>query len=456
MAEPVGELKRQLGLFDGINVVIGCIIGSGIFIVPAITASLVRSPAMVLLVWIAGGVLTFCGALAYAELGAALPHAGGQYVYLREAYGPLPAFLYGWTLFLVIQSGGIAALAAAFSIYAGYFLPLGTTAARLLSAGIVLLLAAVNCIGVRPGAAVQNLLTVIKIGGVAAVALVAFASARGSTGQMAPFWPASLPPLTAIGAAMVGVLWAYEGWHNFSFVVGETRRPERNVPWALILGTGICIGLYLAATLAYMYVLPFAALGASTRVAADAMQTAVGGLGGTMISLLILLSVTGAANGMTLSGPRAYYAMACDGLFFRPLQRVHPVHGTPAAAIIVQAAWAGLLALSGRYDQLFTYVIFASWLFYGLTVAGVIVLRKKHPEWPRPYRAWGYPVVPALFSLAAFAIVAGTLASRPRESLFGIIIVLLGLPAYFWWKRGAVRLQREPSSTEAKAAGPTS
>ncbi len=444
------ELRRQLGLFDGVNIVIGCIIGSGIFIVPAITASLLHSPSMVFLVWIAGGLLTFCGALAYGELGASLPHAGGQYVFLREAYGPLPAFLYGWTLFLVIQSGGIATLAAAFSIYLAYFFPLTSLEARLISAGSVLLLAAINCLGLRLGAAVQNFFTVIKMAGVSVVVVVAFTAPAGSWSHLRPFWPASSAGLlVAVGAAMVGVLWAYEGWHNYSFVAGETLRPGRNIPLALIIGTGICMALYLAATLGYLYVLPFAAVAGSQRVAADAMQAAIGGVGGTMISLLILLSVTGAANGMTLSGPRAYYAMARDGMFFERLQRIHPRFGTPALAIVVQAVWAAILSLSGRYDQLFTYVIFASWLFYGMTVAGVIVLRRRHPEWPRPYKTWGYPLVPALFAVAALAIVASTLINNPRESGWGLLIVLLGVPAYFFWRR---RAQRGLSPVAAKAA----
>lgn len=426
------ELKRQLELFDGVNIVIGCILGSGIFIVPAITASLMRSTSMLLLVWVVGGLLTLCGALAYGELGASLPQAGGQYVYLREAYGPLPAFLYGWTLFLVIQCGGIATLAAAFSIYAGFFFQLTTLQARLLSVVIVWLLAAINCRGLRLGAGVQNIFTLIKIAGVVAIALIAFTSRSGSFGHLQPFWPASSAGFwTAIGAAMVGVLWAYEGWHNFSFVAGETTRPDRNIPLSLLLGTGICMALYLAATVGYLYVLPFESVVASRRVAADAMQAALGATGGTLISLLILLSVTGAANGMTLSGPRAYYAMARDGLFFDAVRRIHSQYGTPIAAILMQAVWASVLAVSGRYDQLFTYVIFAAWAFYGLTVAGVIVLRRKHPEWPRPYRAWGYPVVPALFSLAAFAIVVGTLVTNPRASAFGLGIVLLGVPVYF-------------------------
>lgn len=382
METRVPQLRRQLGLFDSTSIVIGCIIGSGIFIIPSITASLVQSPGMVFLVWIAGGLLTLCGALAYAELGASLPEAGGQYVYLREAYGRLPAFLYGWTLFLVIQSGGLAALAAAFSIYLGHFLPLTTLQARLLSVACLLVLAIINCLGVRSGATVQNVFTVIKVGGVVAIVAAAFASSAGSLSHLSPLWEESRP--MGLLAAMVGVLWAYEGWHNFSFVAGETVMPERNIPLALTAGTLIVLVLYLGAIFAYLYALPFDMASASQRVAADSMSVAVGRAGGALISLLILFSVVGAANGMTLAGPRAYYAMASDGLFFRGLQRVHPRYGTPAPAIVVQGLWASVLALSGRYDQLFTYVIFAAWIFYGMTVAGVVVLRRKHPEWRRP------------------------------------------------------------------------
>lgn len=455
MPEPASELKRQLGLFDGTNIVLGCIIGSGIFIVPAITASRMRSSSMVLLLWIVGGLLTLCGALAYGELGASLPHVGGQYVYLREAYGPLPAFLYGWTLFLVIQSGGIATLAAAFSIYAGYFLPLSTVQTRLLSIAVILALAAINCLGVRLGASVQNFLTVIKVAGVLAIVGGAFTFRGGSFGHLKPFWPAGSAGLpAAVAAAMVGVLWAYEGWHNFSFVAGETLRPQRTIPIALIIGTAVSMALYLAATMGYLYVLPFEAVAASSRVAADTMKAAVGVAGGTMISLLILLSVTGAANGMTLSGPRAYYAMAHDGLFFQALKRIHPRWGTPVLAIVVQAVWASVLALSGRYDQLFTYVIFAAWLFYGLTVAGVIVLRCKHPEWHRPYKVWGYPVVPALFAVAAFAIVVATLVSSPRESAWGLAIVLLGVPVYFLWCHSSQPANKPGMAREGQSMRP--
>ncbi|MBI2222227.1 MAG: amino acid permease [Acidobacteria bacterium] len=432
------ELKRQLDAFDSASIVIGCVIGSGIFIVPALTASQVGSTGLVLLVWIVAGALSLCGALAYAELGASLPAAGGQYVYLREAYGRMPAFLYGWTLFLVIHAGGMAALGAAFAIYLGYFVPLTVVEARLASVGLIVVLVVVNCLGVRLGARVQNVLTAVKVVGVAAIVFVCFAATEGSVTHFVPLWGDGTPPggwAAGVGAAMVGALWAYEGWHNFAFVAGETVNPERNVPLALVCGVAVVMALYLAATLAYLYVLPFDALSRSTHVAADAMRVAVGPAGGTLISLLILLSVTGAVNGMTLAGPRAYYAMARDGLFFPGLQRVDRRFGTPVPAIVAQGVWASVLAASGRYDQLFTYVIFAAWIFYAMTVAAVIVLRRRHPEWRRPYLVWGYPVLPALFVIAAGAFVLNTLVSRPRESAWGAGIVLLGVPAYFLWRR---------------------
>ncbi len=430
------ELPRVLGVWDVISIIVGGVIGSGIFIVPAAVASQVGSPLLIISVWVFGGLLCFFGALSFAELAAMYPQAGGMYIYLREAYGPLISFLFGWTLFLVIDSGAIATLAVAFSSkYLPHFFPhLPSLATKLIAVGLILFLAVVNYLGVRWGAFLQNVLTLIKFGAILAVCTVVFAVARGSTSHF--FRPSptfSTDLIGKFGLALVATLWAYKGWESTTFSSGEVKNPEKNLPLGLFSGTLIIIGIYLLANLAYLYAFPAEKMAGSDRIASEVMNFAVGPWGGSLIALIILFSITGAANQNLLCSPRVYFAMARDGLFFRQVAAVHPLYLTPHVSIILMAIWSSILSLSGTFEQLFTYVIFGQWLFFGLTVAAVMILRHKQPDRPRPYRTWGYPITPVFFILAALYVSINTLINEFWNSFAGLAIIGLGIPAYFYW-----------------------
>jgi len=451
-AAPV-ELKRDLGLWSAAAIVVGTVIGSGIFLVPRTMILRVGSPEMVFVVWVAGGLLSLAGALSYAELAAAMPEAGGEYVYLREAYGPVWGFLYSWTQMWVAKSGSIATLATGFFYYLTNFLPqlngillvvplpIGAHGApleirygQIFAMALILFLAGVNYFGVKVGGEVQVAVTVVK------VALIGFIIVAGLGWGHRPadaIAQGSPLPLTFTGffAAMVAALWAYDGWNNVSMVASEIRKPQRNLPLALIWGTLSVALIYLLANAAYFYVLSPADVAASNRVAAEMMRRILNGAGANIVSVAAMISIFAALNGSILSGARVPYAAARDGLFFRSIARVHPQFHTPGVSILVLSAWAALLVLSGSYDQLFTYVIFASWLLYGMTTAAVIVLRRKRPELPRPYLTLGYPVVPVLFVASALCLVISTLFDSPRESLLGLALILVGLPFYFHWRK---------------------
>ncbi len=434
---PVG-LPRVLGLWDIVAIVVGGIIGSGIFLVPAAIAWQVGSPMLFLSVWVIGGLLSFFGALAFAELAASFPQAGGAYVYLREAYGPWVAFLFGWTLFLVVDTGSMATLAVAFSsLYLPYFFDLSPATEKALAVAMIVALVTVNYVGVRWGANVQNGLTIIKFGALAGVCLVVFLFAEG---DVAHFTSPATEPLSwglagSFGVALVAVLWAYKGWEAASYSAGETREPARNLPLGLFIGTLAIIGIYLVTNLAYLYVFPTGTIAVSDRVASDAMSVAIGPVGASIIAVVILISIVGAANQVLLTSPRVYYAMAKDGLFFRHISEVHPRFRTPHLSILAMGAWAIVLSLSGTFQQLFTYVIFGQWIFFGLTVGAVFILRKKRPDMHRPYRTFGYPLTPILFILAALAISLNTLVNETWNAMAGLLIIGLGLPAYFYWKK---------------------
>jgi APA family basic amino acid/polyamine antiporter len=434
---------------------VGTVIGSGIFLVPRAMILRVGSPEMVFVVWIFGGLLSLAGALSYAELAAAMPEAGGEYVYLREAYGPLWSFLYGWTQMWVAKSGSIATLATAFFYYLTTFfpgldgvfyrvpLPIGAGGqplelrwGQLLAMALILFLAGVNYFGVKIGGGVQVGVTLVKVG------LIGFIVVVGLAWGSAHSAPAAAPPvsLTFAGffAALVAALWAYDGWNNVNMVAAEVRRPQRNLPLALIWGTAGVIVIYLLANAAYFYVLSASEVASSSRVAADMMGKVAGPWGASAVSIAAMISIFAALNGSILAGARVPYAMARDGFFFAPIARVHPVFHTPAISILALSAWSAVLVLSGRYEQLFTYVIFASWILYGMTTAAVLVLRRRRPDLPRPYRTWGYFVVPVLFVLVACVLVLSTLIDSPRESLLGLALIAAGLPFYFHWKRRAI------------------
>jgi len=434
-------LPRAIGYLGSTAIVVGTIIGSGVFLVPHNVAQQVGTVRDLFLVWIVGGALSLAGALSLGELGAAMPEAGGVYVYLREAYGRPFAFLYGWGMLLVIHSGSLATLAVAFGIYSSQFVPLTPLGQKLVASAAIAFLTLVNIRGVRTASLVQTAFTAAKLAGLAVI--MGYALFATHVIPLAAVHPLPTPQttLTTFGVALIGVLWAYEGWHMLSFTAGEVRDPTRVLPRSYLIGGVVVIAAYLGANLAYLRVLPLAALAERQKVAAEAMQVLTGPRGALFVSALILCSIFGALNGTILTGPRAYYAMARDKVFFQAVGRVHPRFATPAVAIIIQGSWAILLAASGTYEQLYTYVIFAGWFFYAAAILGVIVLRRRQPSLARPYRVWGYPALPIAFCLAALAIVGNTLAAKPRESLIGAGLILLGVPIYYVWRRSGNRVQ---------------
>jgi APA family basic amino acid/polyamine antiporter len=456
MPEPTPHLERRLGVFSATTILVGSMIGSGIFIAPSIMAGYIASPGIWLGLWVVGGALTLLGALSYAELAAMMPDAGGQYVFLREAFGRRTAFLYGWTLFGVIQTGFNAAVAIAFAKFLGGLglqvgeadvaLALGRFAisrAQLVAAGVLALLTAINARGLRWGALVQNVLTTVKVGAIAVLAVAAFASGKGSLGHFTSsdglLGPKglSLGLYAAAGVAMSKALFAYDAWNTVTFAAGEVRRPERNLPRALVAGTLVTTLAYTAACAAYLYLLPIDRMAAvpENRVAADIAEVLFGPPGVTLVSLAILGSTFGCANGLVLSGARVFYAMARDGVFFRAAARVDPRRQTPRPALVLQGAWSAVLALSGTYDRLLTYVTFASLAFNALTVVALIVLRRKQPDVPRPYRTWGYPVTPALYLAGALFFLVYIFVGDPQDACAGMALVALGWPAYAWFTR---------------------
>jgi APA family basic amino acid/polyamine antiporter len=435
-------LPRVLRLWDVVMIVIGGVIGSGIFLTPSKIAAQVPSPLLMLAVWVVGGLFSFFGAVAFAELGAAMPEAGGIYVYLREAYGPLLSFLFGWTLFLVIDSGSIATLAVAFSseILPKFpaFAEISKTTKTLIAAGFIAFLGIVNYVGVRWGSRLQNLLTYIKVGAIGIVVAVAFLFSKGQ-GNVQNFVEPSPGPfnfglLGAFGVGLVASLWAYKGWEAATYSAGEVRDPKKNLPLGILFGTVAVIAIYVLANLAYLYIFPVGDIAKSGSVAPDLMRALAGPFGASLITFLILFSILGAANQNMLCSPRVYFAMARDGLFFKKVAECHPKFLTPHVSIVAISVWSILLTLTGTFEQLFTYVIFGEWIFFGLTVAAVIVLRKKRPNLERPYKTWGYPVTPVLFVLAAVYVAVGSLLSSFRNAMFGLGIICLGVPAYLYWR----------------------
>jgi basic amino acid/polyamine antiporter, APA family len=433
-------LARVLGLRDLILIVIGTVIGSGIFLVPGgVLREAGGYPGPALVVWVVGGILSLLGALAYGELGAMNPAAGGLYVYLRDAFGPAIAFLYGWTFFLVIATGSAATLAVAAGAYMQQFVTLGPLGQKATAVALLALVAAINVRSTRRSADVQNWSTAIKV-----AALLVMSAALVSVGghaarPAAPFWPETmtLPIVTGMGLGMIGVLWAYEGWQYVTFSAGEATDPQRTFPRAIVIGTASLIVIYVSANLGYLAALGPDGVAASDRVAAEAV-TGIGGTGaGKLVALAILVSIFSATNGLTITAPRVYYAMARDGLFFRVLGQVHPRFGTPAISIVVGTAWAMVLAMSGTFEQLLTYVVFVGWIFYALGGACVFVLRSTQPDAVRPFRVPGYPWTPLLFIIAAAALVANTIATQPGRAAIGIGVVLIGLPVYVVWRRRA-------------------
>jgi APA family basic amino acid/polyamine antiporter len=455
-----GGLVKGLGLVDSTTLVMGSMIGSGVFIVAADISRQVQSPGLMMMTWFATAALTLIAALSYGELAAAMPHAGGQYVYLREAFGPLAGFLFGWTMFAVIQTGTIAAVAVAFAKYTGIFFPdisdqiflvnlrnptIRITTQQALAIAVIVLLAWINTKGIRTGAMVQNVFTFAKIGALLALVAAGFLVGRNPAAvasNFTGFWRHAgwnFDSVRLVGVAMVGSLFSSDAWNNVTFTAGEVRNPKRNLPLSLALGVAIVSALYIASNMVYLNVLTFDAIqhADKDRVAAAAASSMFGPVAVQIMAAAIMVSTFGCINGLTLSGARVYYAMAKDKLFFRQAETLNPRTHAPVFSLRVQCIWASLLTLSGRYNDLLDYVIFAVLLFYILTIAGLFVLRRTRPEMERPYKAFGYPVLPAIYMLAAGLIEILLLLYKPNYTWPGLIIVLLGLPVYFIWRKKA-------------------
>jgi APA family basic amino acid/polyamine antiporter len=427
--------------------VAGSVIGSGIFLVPGAVARDLGSLPEVLAIWTAGALLSFFGALSLAELGTMFPAAGGLYVYLREAYGKPIAFLYGWGLASMIQTGTIATLAAGFMLYLSQLIPLSPLQQRLLAVVPVLALTGFNLMSLHRAKLLQNLCNVAKLLGIAMLGALLFW--RGHVAMLDANWklPVRSGPLE-FGAALIAVLWAFEGWHVVSFTAGEFRSPQRDLPRSLLSGTLTVAAIYLGLNVAYYAVLSAHSIAGMPSAAAGAMQKGWGDGIVRVVSFLILTSILGAMNGMVLTGPRVYYAMARDKLFFPFLARTSEHTQVPVAAILAQGIWASLLALTGSFEQLLTCVVFTAWIFYGMAVAGVIVLRVRYPHLHRPFRTPGYPVVPLLFVAAAGAVVWSAVANTPGHALIGILAILTGLPFFLLFRARSRREQPEPSAVE--------
>lgn len=436
------QLVRALGGWQAAAIVIGSMIGSGIFIVPAQITRVMGSRDAALEVWAVTGLLSLFGALTFAELAAMMPDAGGQYVFLREAYGPMTGFLCGWSFFIAAQTAGISVLAVGFAEFAGELVPLTPWEQKGAAAASILVFTAINCAGVREGGAVQALLTGAKVGALAVIVLLGYAWMKGPAPAVTVIAaPAGGHFAASFGVAMVGAFWAFDGWNICTFAAGEIKHPEWNIPLALIAGTGAVILIYLALNLVYYRVLTLNEVAHSPRVAADAAVRIFGHTGAKAVAVLIIVSTLGSLNGSILAAPRVYYAMAKDGLFFRWCARVHPRFRTPYVALIVQAGWAMILVAAGTYEQLFTYTIFSAFIFYALTAFAVIVFRRTRPEAPRPYRTWGYPFVPIIFVLGSAWFLVNTLIEKPVQAGWGAAMLGVGAVVYWLWKRHESRAE---------------
>lgn len=472
------ELRKSLGLYDCTTIVMGSMIGSGIFIVAADMSRQVQSPGLMLLCWVLSGLMTVIGAISYGELAAMMPKAGGQYVYLREAFGPLFGFLYGWTLFLVIQTGTIAAVAVAFGKFLGVFFPwvsaqnllidlgnvnlfghataLTFSSQQLIAIACLFFLSAINIFGIRTGALVQNIFTTLKVGTL--LGLVALGLWWGSAHSAGPVqaqgnWQGAhwdLATLTLVSVALVGPLFSSDAWNNVTFTGAEVVNPKRNLPLALAMGTITVCTLYSLCNWIYLRVLPFYGsptgagpiergiqYAAEDRVGTAAIQVILGAHGEGLMAAAIMISTFGCINGLVLAGARVYYAMSKDGLFFSRVGTVNSKYHTPVVSIMVQAVWAGVLTLSGTYNDLLDYVIFSVVLFYILTISGLFWLRRTRPDAPRPYRAWGYPVLPAIYVIFAMFVEWALLTHKTARSLTGLCIVAVGIPVFYVWQRNS-------------------
>jgi APA family basic amino acid/polyamine antiporter len=459
-------LVKGLGVFGATSVVAGTMIGTAIFVVPGDILQQVGTPFMVLAVWVAAGVLSLFGALSYAELGAALPQAGGEFVYMHRAYGPAFGFLYGWTQFIIAKTASIAAIATGFVLYLAYFFPhlhdplwdaslhlggrtldLRLTGLQIGATLMVLLLSGLNVLGVRRSGAVQTLFTASKLLVLTVLIVLGLTYGHGSWQGFHALLPAGPGGLLAtFGVATVSALWAYDGWNNLSMVAGEVKNPERNVPAALIVGASAVLLVYVLVNLAYFHVLPASAVMGTKTVASEAARRFLGNAGGAFVAVGVMISTFATLNGSILAGSRIPYATARAGLFPAGLAAVNSRFRTPAVSLVWQAVIAGVFTLSGTYKSLYTKAIFSEFLFYALCTAGVFVLRRREPDLPRPYRTWGYPLVPALFVILSVCLLVNTFWQQRSDSLWGVVLVGSGIPAYFIWTAWSGRKQETRNS----------
>lgn len=423
-------LSRSIGLLRATALVVGIMIGASIFVQPSEITRRVPSVTGVLLVWTFSGLLTFFGVLVCAELASAFPRTGGVYVFLKETYSPAVGFLWGWSMFWSVHSGIIAAVAVVFARYVGYFVAVSQQVIAIAAIGV---LSAINYVGVRQGSAVQTFFTIVKVVAIALLLILVFSGGQPPSAVLTA--EGRRPPPHDFILALVAGLFAFGGWHMVTYSAEETRDPKKTIPLALTIGTLIVTLCYLGLNYAYLRVLPLERLINSQRVAADVAEVVIGPGGAAAVSLLVIISAFGALGGIILAGPRVYFAMAQDGLLFPWFSAVHPRFQTPHRAIVLQAVWSSVLALTGTYRALFTRVIYTEWIFFGLMAAGLFLLRRR-PNYAPAYRTWGYPVVPLLFIASTAVIVVNQIVAEPVESATGLLLVIAGLPVYYWWSRG--------------------
>ena len=431
------SLERVLSLLDATMINVGGIIGSGIFMVPATVAFFTGSSSLFFLVWILGGIVSLFGALSVAELGAAMPRAGGQYVYLNEAYGPLWGYLYGWSAVAVINTASIAAVGVAFSEYLGFFFPISDASIKGIAVGTIVLLTIINIVDVKSGAWFQNLFTLSKLGAIFGIILLGLVMEGGTNQNLSPIFSDKpfIGLIGPLGLAMVSVLWTFDGWIFITYVAGEVKNPGRNIPLSLIFCMLIVVSVYLLLNYVLLFILGFTGMNGSELVVSDAASVFLGNKGAAVVTLIILISLIGANNGFVLSSARINYAMARDKLFFNQAAQIHSRFKSPANALIIQCVWACLLTFTGTFNQLITYIIFTSWIFYGMSAGAVIILRKKKPDMDRPYKTPAYPWIPIIFIFFAIFLTINTIMEAPRDAAIGAGIILAGLPLYYYWKK---------------------
>jgi amino acid transporter len=436
--DPWGErMPRTVGLFDAIAVLVGVTIGSGIFRVPATVAGQLHAPGPVLLCWVVGGLIALFGALTIAELAGALPRSGGIFAWLLESFGPLPAFLFGWTELAVIRASSLGATSTIFAEYLGYFVRLRPAQVHYVAAGVILLIGAMNYAGVRRAAVVMSVATAAKYVAVMGLGLLAFTAGAGGASHFSHAWAGGLS-VSLLGTALIPVMWTYDGWADLSFMGGEVREPQRTLPLALITGTACVMLVYLIVNVGFMYVLTLPQMAGSRLIATTAAERipAFGGIGAAVIAAMVLVSTFSGLNGTLMTGPRIFFAMAERGLFFRAVARVSPRFQSPSVAIWLATALGIFYVLQNDFAQLADKFILGIWPFYALAVVGVFVLRRRRPDLPRPYRVWGYPIVPVMFLLASLAMVVNALWTHPVDTGITLLIILVGVPLFYLWRVG--------------------